>query len=116
MKLRARKVFARKARSRAGEDNEKIQNSTRALSPLLPSVATYPSAGTPLHGQGSVVHTRSCNRPVTVDMTAFASRCFPRTIKIPARLRDRPFEALPGSRRISTRLAHVLHEENSGAI
>ncbi len=42
-------------------------------------------------------------------MTAFASRCFPTTVKIPAHLRDRPLEALPGSRRISTRLAHVLH-------
>ena len=42
-------------------------------------------------------------------MTAFTSRCFPRTIKIPARLRERPLSALPGSHRISTRLAHVLH-------
>ena len=110
MKLRTPKVFANTARSRAGEDNEKFQNSTRALSPLLPSVATFRSAGPPLHGQRSVVRTRRCNRPVTVYMTAFASRCFPRTIKIPARLRYRPLEALPGSRRISTRLSHVLHK------
>jgi hypothetical protein len=109
MKLRTPKVFASTARSRAGEDNEKFQNSTRALSPLLRSVATFRSAGPPLHGQRSVVRTRRCNRPVTVYMTAFASRCFPRTIKIPARLRYRPLEALPEGRRISARLAHMLH-------
>jgi len=109
MKLRTPKVSPRRAYSRAGADNEGSQNSTRALSPLLPSVATFRSAGPPVHGQRSVVRTRRCNRPVTVYMTAFASRCFPRTIKIPARLRYRPLEALPGSRRISARLAHMLH-------
>ena len=110
MKLGTPKVFASKARSRAGDDNEGFQNATRVLSPLLPSAATFRSAATTLlHGQRSVVRTRWCNRRVTVDMTAFASRCFPRTIKIPARFRDRPLEALPGSRRISARLAHLLH-------
>src|SRR5262249_40099484 len=50
-----------------------------------------------------------CNSRVAVDMAAFASRCFPRTIKIPAPLRDWPLEALYHSGRISVRLAHVLH-------
>jgi hypothetical protein len=109
MKLRTPKVFTSTARSRAREDNETFQNPTRALSPLLPSAATFRRAGTPLHGERSVVRTHRRNRRVTVDMTAFTSRCFPRTIKIPARLRKRPLSALPGSRRISTRLAHALH-------
>src|SRR6266850_3125604 len=109
MKLRTPKVFVSTARSRVREDNETFQNPTRALSPLVPSAATFRRAGAPLHGERSVVRTHRCNRRVTVDMTAFTSRCFPRTIKIPARLRKRPLSALPGSRRISTRLAHALH-------
>jgi hypothetical protein len=110
MKLRTPKVFPSTARSRAGEDNEKFQNPTRALSLLLPPAATFRCAGTPLHSERSVVRTYRCNRRVTVGMTAFASRCFPTMIKIPTRLRDRPLEASPGGRRISTRLAHVLHK------
>jgi hypothetical protein len=109
MKLRTPKVFASTARSRAGEDNETFQNPSRALSPLLPSSVTFRRAGPSLHGERSVVRTHRCNRRVTVDMTAFASRCFPRTIKIPGRLRDCPLEALSGGRRISARLAHMLH-------
>ena len=109
MKLRTPKVFVSTARSRVREDNETFQNPTRALSPLVPSAATFRRAGAPLHGEPSVVRTHRCNRRVTVDMTAFTSRCFPRTIKIPARLRKRPLSALPGSPRISTRLAHALH-------
>src|SRR5262249_42688677 len=45
-------------------------------------------------------------------MAAFASRWFPRTIKIPARLRDQPLQALYRSGRISLRLAHVLHRSH----
>jgi hypothetical protein len=110
MKLRTSKVFASTARSRPGEDNETFQNPTRALSPLLPSAVTFRRAGGPLHGERSVVRNHRRNRRVTVDMTAFASGCFPTMIKIPARLRNRPLEALPGGHRISTRLAHVLHK------
>jgi hypothetical protein len=55
-----------------------------------------------------VVRNHCYGRRVTVDAAAFVSRWFPRTIKIPARLRDWSLEALPGGRRISTRLAHVL--------
>ena len=80
------------------EDNETFQNPTMALSPLLPSAETFRRAGAPLHGEQSVVRSHRRNRRVTVDMTAFTSRCFPRTIKIPARLRNRPLEALPGGR------------------
>ena len=109
MKLRTPKVFVNTVRSRVREDNETFQNPTRALSPLVPSAATFRRAGAPPHGEPSVVRTHRCNRRVTVDMTAFTSRCFPRTIKIPARLRKRPLSALPGSPRISTRLAHALH-------
>ena len=109
MKLQTPKVFASTARWRAGEDNETFRNPTNALRPSLPSAATFGRAGTPLHGQRLVVRTHRCNRRVTVDITAFASRCFPRTIKIPARLRNQPLEALSGSRRISARLAHMLH-------
>ena len=109
MKPQTPKVFASRARWRAGEDNETFQNPTNALNPVLPSAATFGRAATPLHGQRLVVRTYRCNRRVTVDMAASASRCFPRTIKIPARLRDRPLSALPGSRRISPRLAHALH-------
>ena len=110
MKLRTPEVLASTARSRAGEDNEKFQNSIKALNPLLPSVTTFRSAGLPLHGQHSVVRARRCNRPLKLYITTFASRCFPRTIKIPARLRYRTLEVLPGSRRISTRLSHVLQK------
>jgi hypothetical protein len=46
-------------------------------------------------------------------MAAFASRCFPKTIKVPARLRARPLEALSRDRKISARLAHALRR--SGA-
>ena len=53
-------------------------------------------------------HRRS--RHVTGEMALFASRCFPQTIKIPARLRHRPLEAVFGGRRISVRLAHVFRK------
>jgi hypothetical protein len=56
MKLRARKVFVRKARSRAGEDNEGFQNSNTALHPLLPSIGTFCSTATTLlHSQSAVL-------------------------------------------------------------
>jgi len=110
MKLRTPKVSPRRAHSRAGADNERSQNSTTALCRLLPSVQTCCSpATTLLNDQQSVVRNHCRNRRPTVDMTAFTSHCFPRTIKIQARLRERPLSALPGSRRISTRLAHALH-------
>lgn len=48
------------------------------------------------------------DRRVTADMAAFVSACFPTTIKIPARFRNRPLEALSASRIIEARLAHVL--------
>ena len=60
-----------------------------------------------------VVRNHCCGRRVTVDAAAFVSRWFPRTIKIPARLRDLSLEALPGGRRISTRLAHVLRRSGT---
>jgi hypothetical protein len=111
MKLRISKVLASRARRNAGEGNEAFQDSTMALYPLLPSVETLTSsARTHPHGQQSVVGSNCCGRRVPVDTAAFTSRCFPTMIKIPARLRDRPLEALPGGRRISTRLAHVLHK------
>jgi hypothetical protein len=105
MKLRISKVSSR-AHSIEGEDDEGFQNSTMPLCPLLPSVESFGGAATTLpHGRQSVV----CSRRIPVDMAAFTSRCFPRTIKIPGRLRDWPLEALSGSRRISARLAHLLH-------
>ena len=105
MKLRISKVSSR-ARSIEGEDDESFQNSTMPLCPLLPSVESFGGAATTLpHGRQSVV----CSRRMPVDMAAFTSRCFPRTIKIPGRLRDWPLEALSGGRRISARLAHLLH-------
>jgi hypothetical protein len=81
-----------------------------ALYPLLSSIETFSStATTQLHGQQSVVGCNYCSRRTRVDTAAFTSRCFPRMIKIPERLRDRPLEALSGGRRISARLAHMLY-------
>jgi len=48
------------------------------------------------------------HQKVTIDPAAFVSRCFPRRITVPARLRDGPLEILSSNRWISTRLAHVL--------
>lgn len=73
------------------------------------SKAFRSSARTLLHGQQSVVRIHCRNRRATVNMTAFTSRCFPRTIKIRARFRNEPLESLARSRRISARLAHALH-------
>ena len=44
---------------------------------------------------------------------AFASRCFPKTIEIPARFQDQSLESLFTSGRISTRLSHVLHRSQA---
>jgi hypothetical protein len=52
----------------------------------------------------AVPHAQYENR-----MASLALGWYARTIDIPACLQDRPLEALPGSRRVSTRLAHVLH-------
>jgi Sigma-70, region 4 len=109
MKLQTPKVFA-KERSREGEDDEGFQNSITSLRPLLPAAEVFcDGARTPRRDRQSVIRHHASNRRATVDMTAFVSRCFPRTIAIPARLQGRPLEALSGSSRISVRLAHVLH-------
>jgi Sigma-70, region 4 len=42
-------------------------------------------------------------------MASLALGWYAKTIDIPADLRNRPLEALPGGRTVSTRLAHVLH-------
>jgi hypothetical protein len=110
MKLGSPKVFAREY-SQAGEDNKGFENSSTALRPLLPSTETFSNgAKTPRRNRQSVIRSRSCGRCAAVDMTAFVSRCFPKTIKIPARFRDRPLEVLSGNRRLSARLAQVLHK------
>jgi hypothetical protein len=59
-------------------------------------------------GQQSVARSHSCARRLAFDTAAFVLYCFPKTIKIPARLQDRPLEALSGNCTISARLAHVL--------
>ena len=87
----------------------RFQNSTRGLYPLLPSAETFSDIrATLLAGHQSVVRRQHGERDVKVDAAAFVSRYFPRTIKIPARLRDRSLEALFGSRKISARLTHML--------
>ena len=110
MNLRTRKVFASTARSRASQHNEGFKNPTRSLRPLFSSIATFRNAATTsLHGQQSVIDSHCRNRRASVNMTAFASRCFSRTIKIPDFFRNEPLESLARSRRISARLAHALH-------
>jgi len=113
MKLRTPKIFASRAHSRAGEENERSENSSRSLRPLLPSAETFCNrARKPRRDQQSVIRSHCRNRRATVDVAAFVSRCFPKTIKIPARLWDRPLQALPGRNSISARLAHVLHRSS----
>jgi len=109
MKLRTPKVFASRGHSPVADHNPVFQNSIAALFPLLPSpeVARNASA-TMLDPHQSAIRGHGCKRYVTIDPAAFVSRCFPSTIKIPARLRHAPLEALSASRRISARLAHVL--------
>lgn len=109
MKLGPTKVFAREY-PQAGKENKGFGNSSTALRPFLRSVETFSNgAKTPRRNRQSVVRGRSYARCAAVDMTAFLSRCFPTTIKIPARFRDRPLEVLSGNCRLSARLAQVLH-------
>ncbi|HZS17425.1 MAG TPA: hypothetical protein VFA51_05765 [Candidatus Udaeobacter sp.] len=95
------------------EGGERVQNSTMPLHPLLPPVEPFCSGGTTLARDR---HSVACNRRMSVDMVAFTSRCFPRTIQIPTRLRGQPLEALSRHRRISTRLAHVLQRSGIGVL
>src|SRR5437899_4053897 len=116
MKLGSSKVFAR-AHSRAGEDKKGLENSSKTLRPLLPSAEAFCNApNTLLNSRQSVIRSHCRNRRVTVDMAAFASRCFPKTIKIPAGLRDRPLQALSGPHRMNARLAHVLYRSGVHAL
>lgn len=113
MKPGSLKVFARED-SRAGEDKKGVVNSRMPLRPFLPSAETFRNgARTPRRARHSVTRSHSSGRGVAADTAAFVSRCFPKTIKIPARFRDLPLEALSDDRKISVRLAHVLRR--SGA-
>ena len=63
-----------------------------------------------MRGQQSVVRSHACNPRVKIEMAAFASRCFPKTIDIPVGLRHQPLEARPRRCRMSARLADVLRK------
>jgi hypothetical protein len=56
---------------------------------------------------------RNRGRRVAQGARAFASRCFPKTIEIPARFQHQSLESLSASGRISTRLSHVLHRSQA---
>lgn len=89
--------------------HEGFQNSIRRLYPLLHSDGPFSgtTARVPDRSQ-SAVDGQSREHDVRVDGAAFVSRYFPRTIKIPVRLRDRSLEELPGKHKLSARLTHVL--------
>jgi len=111
MKLQTPKVFASAARSGTGE---RLRNSITASFPSLSSLKTFRNAATTLPGQSIIRgHCYRRKRRVTGNAAAFLACCFPRTIKIPDRLRDRPLEALSVTRRISTRLAHALRSSDA---
>lgn len=113
MKLGRPKIFASQ-HSCPTQDNRGFENSVTAWFPLLPSAEAFSNgARRPRRDRHSVIRRHSCGHNAAADMTAFVSRCFPATIKIPARFRNRPLEALFADRKVSQRLAHVLRK--SGA-
>src|ERR1044072_57340 len=113
MKLRPSTSPVARTQSNENEGGERFQNSTMRLHPLLPPVERFCSTGTTLARDRQSV---ACGRRIPVDMAAFTSRCFPRTIQIPARLRGQPLEVLSSHWRISARLAHVLQRSGIGVL
>lgn len=113
MTLRILAPPAGRMQSNHDKDGDRVQNSTMPLHPLLPPVERFCSRGTTLaRDRQSVARTRR----ISIGMAAFTSRCFPRTIQIPARLRGQPLEVLSSHRRISARLAHVLQRSGIGVL
>lgn len=113
MKLGGSKIFASQF-SPLGQDNRGFEHSGTGWRSFLPSAEAFSNgARTPRRDRQSVIRNRSRGRNAAANMAAFVSRCFPNTIRIPARLRERPLEALFADRKVSQRLAHVLRK--SGA-
>ena len=113
MKLGVPKVFASQ-HSCPGHHKRGFETSGTAWLPLLPPAEAFSTgARTPRRDRQSVIRGHSCGHNAAANMVAFVSRCFPATIEIPGRLRDRPLEALFADHKVSQRLAHVLRK--SGA-